>query len=71
MNRAYSVMAASGNNLKKHGVEFYDLSGIFKYNTQDIYGDRCHFMLKGNRIIAQGIFKIIEPYLKKSGLLKG
>lgn len=39
----------------------YDLSAIF--DTEDVYMDFCHVYEKGNRIIAEKIWEIIENYV--------
>jgi hypothetical protein len=51
----YPLMRAKGPELKKLGVDFIDLSLIFKDRTDDIYFDACHFATEGNEILARHI----------------
>jgi hypothetical protein len=51
----YPMMRQRGEELKKLGVNFIDLSMIFKDRTDDIYFDACHFAGEGNQIMAEHI----------------
>ncbi len=51
----YPMLRAKGEELKKLGVNFIDLSLIFKDRTGDIYFDACHFATEGNEILARNI----------------
>jgi hypothetical protein len=51
----YPLMRAKGEELKKLGVNFIDLSQIFKDRKDDIYFDACHFATTGNEILAAHI----------------
>jgi hypothetical protein len=51
----YPMMRAKGEELKTLGVNFIDLSMIFKDRKEDIYFDACHFAGLGNEILADHI----------------
>ena len=53
----YPRLRERGQELKKLGVNFIDLSMIFKDRTDDIYFDGCHFAGEGNQIMAEHIAK--------------
>lgn len=40
-----------------------DFSGIFDNCDEDIYMDACHLTTRGNRILAEKMFDLINPYI--------
>ena len=60
IKKHYSLMIKAGNELKKEGVPFYDLTGIFEENNEDLYvDDCCHVGDRGNEILAEKFVDII------------
>lgn len=64
--KGYQYLISAGNELKKQGVPFYDLTMIFKDVTEDLYTDTCcHFNPKGNNIMARRIAELIMQEIKR------
>jgi len=60
IRRAYAQMRDAGSELREEGVAFFDLTGIFAGNTEDIYiDDCCHFDERGNEILAQHAIRLV------------
>jgi len=56
----YPSLIEHGKNLKRQGLNFHDLTGIFKDVPSDIYKDDCcHYNQVGNDILAKKIAEIV------------
>lgn len=51
-----------GKEIVKSHPYIYDLSHIF--DEKDVYMDYCHVWENGNEIVADSIWKVIEPEVK-------
>ena len=61
VEKAYPLLTAAGEELRREGVRFFDLTGIFEGVTEALYSDTCcHFNLRGNKIMAQAIGAAID-----------
>lgn len=57
---AYELLSREGADLRRRGVEFYDLTGLFREETRTIYGDSCcHVNQLGNELLAKAIARAI------------
>jgi hypothetical protein len=57
---AYPLLRAAGKSLVKEGVNFHDLTMIFRDHPEPIYVDTCcHFGRAGNVILARAIAAIL------------
>jgi hypothetical protein len=62
----YPLLQARAQELHRGGVRFYDLTGIFRKNEGDIYIDNCcHTNVRGDRILAGEIVRIIREDLEE------
>jgi hypothetical protein len=53
---AYPILIERGRDLRTQGVEFVDLTMLFKDEPHSVYGDTCcHFNALGNQRVAQAI----------------
>lgn len=65
-SNGYPYLINSGKELKNEGVEFEDLTMIFKNHKETIYRDPCcHINMLGNEIIAK---KMAETIIKNMSL---
>jgi len=56
LNTIYPIFSKKGQELKKYGTHFYDLTYLFKNEKQDIHVDACcHYNQVGNDIMANFI----------------
>jgi hypothetical protein len=56
LNTVYPIFSKKGQELKKYGTHFYDLTYLFKNEKQDIQVDACcHYNQVGNDIMAKFI----------------
>ena len=53
----------NGKNIEKGHPYIHDLSHIF--DEKDVYMDHCHVWERGNEIIADSIWEVIEPGVKE------
>lgn len=61
----YPSLIRVGANLKKGGLPFFDLTTIFKTETETIYKDNCcHMNEKGNEILATRIARLVAANFK-------
>jgi len=52
----YPLLRELGDRLKRSGVRFVDLSGLFSQASQTLYVDECcHFNPEGNRLLAGAV----------------
>lgn len=60
VKRGYPLMVREGLWLKAEGVNFFDLTNIFRDVPQTVYGDYCcHYNDLGNKILMKNIVKSI------------
>jgi len=63
----YPYLKKQGQRLRKQGVNFYDLTMIFKNYEEPLYIDTfCHFGVKASGIVANVVAKKIEEQLAAS-----
>ncbi|HXI01626.1 MAG TPA: hypothetical protein VNI57_00480, partial [Candidatus Saccharimonadales bacterium] len=52
----YPLLAANGEELRREGIEFHDLTGIFRDHPEPLYVDSCcHVSREGYEIVAREI----------------
>jgi hypothetical protein len=60
----YPMLQAQGLELQKHGVRFFDLTGLFEHETQTIYIDQCcHFNARGNELLVHEVARELASAL--------
>ena len=75
-NQFYALELEAAKMFRKNGEKvdkpwFFDFSGIFDGERGMLYMDECHVYEKGNRIIADRIFEILqEDLMKLTGIQK-
>ena len=71
IRRGYPLLLALSKDLKKDGIEFHDLTMIFKNETETMYSDACcHLNKKGRDVLAHHIGQtILQYYESNSGHL--
>jgi hypothetical protein len=55
VHEGYPVLRAQGEKLRALGIDFVDLSMVFRDVKESLYFDACHFNGKGNIIFARAI----------------
>lgn len=56
VERGYPLLADAGKRLREQGVDFHDLSAIFKSVPVTVYNDDCcHMNREGNDLMAQAV----------------
>jgi hypothetical protein len=64
---AYPILQASGVELQRHGVRFFDLTGLFEHETETIYVDRCcHVNERGNELMARKVARELASALPET-----
>ena len=51
----YPLLRAAGERLKTQGVAFHDTSQVFAETPETLYFDACHFVPRGNAILARAV----------------
>lgn len=63
VRKGYPFLLEAGERLKNSGIQFENLTAIFKKETQTIYKDFCcHYNQKGNDILATQIANFINNH---------
>ena len=63
----YPLLVAAGEELRSQGVDFVDLTQMFRDNTDDLYRDRCcHFNDRGYRLIAARLAEEVAAALPET-----
>lgn len=58
------LLVRYGYELKKQGIRYFDLTGIFRDNHETLYSDKCcHLNARGNALLAAYILRYIKPAL--------
>lgn len=66
--KAFPLLILKGRTLKKEGVNFNDLTKMFKNYTGTLYSDKCcHFNQRGYNMIADTIAKVIIANYSEQG----
>jgi lysophospholipase L1-like esterase len=61
---AYPLLQEEGGALRKEGVRFFDLTGLFKKELGPIYVDSgCHFNARGHELMAREVAKALAAAL--------
>jgi len=55
VKKLYSPLRAAGKRLQQRGVAFFDATGIFRDEHEDLYVDVCHLNQHGNELMAEAI----------------
>lgn len=64
VHRAYPLLIQEGLYLKEDGVQFFDLTQLFKNEQETVYSDKCcHFNKKGYDAIATAVVQAISSNL--------
>ena len=60
-NTEMKLLQAAAQDMRTEGLPVYDLTGIFRDNTETVYEDACcHLNELGNQIMAEEILGIIQ-----------
>ena len=60
----YPMLVHYGQELQQRGVNYFDLTGIFRDHTETLYNDRCcHLNDRGNELLAAAIVQRMAPAL--------
>lgn len=61
VEQAYPLLVAAGEELRREGVAFHDLTMVFAETTETLYRDACcHVNYQGNRAITRAIARAID-----------
>jgi len=67
VENGYPSLIRAGRNLKDGGLPFFDLTNIFKSETETIYKDNCcHVNEKGNEILATEIARTVAANFNRN-----
>lgn len=61
----YPLLREAGVDLAAKGEAFFDMSRLFKKESETIYVDNCHFGTKGNALLAEAVAAAIIKKLPK------
>ncbi len=68
VEQAYPRLVAAGEELRREGVAFHDLSMVFADSSETVYRDPCcHVNHRGNRVIAREIARALDESVHGSG----
>ena len=63
---AYPVWQRLGDELRRQGIEYHDLTQIFAGNRETLYIDQCcHLNERGNELLAASMVQRMEPALRR------
>ncbi len=66
---AYPILIERGRDLRTQGVEFVDLTMLFRDEPRSVYGDTCcHFNALGNQRVAEEIGRAIADFWSEEPL---
>ena len=64
----YPLLTQYGQELRRDGVNFFDLNGIFRDHPETLYLDRCcHLNARGNELLAAAMVERMSPALLRHG----
>ena len=62
----YSLLLRLGDELRRQGINYYDLTQIFADNRETLYiDDCCHLNARGDELLAANMVQRLEPALRK------
>ena len=68
-SRGYPLLAEYGMELRRRGVNYFDLTRIYADTRETIYVDACcHVNERGNELLAAAILRQLEPALRRAAL---
>ena len=68
----YPLLVQYGQELQQRGVNYFDLTGIFRDHPETLYNDRCcHLNDRGNELLAAAIVQRMAPALLRRGQASG
>ena len=60
----YPLLIQAGEALRREGVDFHDLTPIFRDHEEDLYRDRCcHFNARGSKIVGRYLAEAVVAAL--------
>ena len=60
----YPYLQRSGRELRQRGINFHDLTMLFRDHTESLYKDSCcHYNRRGNQLLAQELARLIDDAL--------
>jgi len=66
--RGYPLLYSEGQNLRKEGVEYHDLTMIFSEEHEPMYmDDCCHYTEEGNRRFIKRVAELLAESIRRSG----
>ena len=64
-NHAYPQLLRLGDELRRHGVNYHDLTQIFADNRETLYSDDCcHLNARGYELLADAMVRRLAPALR-------
>jgi hypothetical protein len=67
----YTALRKLGARLKSRGVNFFDLTDVFKDHQEPLYYDFCHFRIRGHTVLAKQIIQAIGSRLQDAPAAPG
>ena len=68
----YPLLAGFGRELQERGINFLDLTQIFKEHRETLYRDDCcHLNQRGNELLAAAMVEGVAPALARHGAATG
>ena len=67
---AYPLLRRLGEELRRQGINYYDLTQIFADNRETLYINRCcHVNARGNALLAESMVQRLAPALRRRAAL--
>ena len=64
--RTYPLLVQFGQELRQHGVHYFDLAQIFNDHPETLYNDACcHLNPRGNELLAAAMVERLSPALRR------
>ena len=71
-NHAYPQLLRLGDELRRHGVNYHDLTQIFADNGETLYSDDCcHLNARGYELLADAMVQRLAPALQRRAAAAG
>ena len=68
----YPLLVQYGQELQRRGVNYFDLTGVFRDHPETLYIDQCcHLNERGNELLADAIVQRMAPALLRHGQAAG
>ena len=69
-NHAYPQLLRLGDELRRHGISYHDLTQIFADNRETLYSDDCcHLNARGYELLADAMVQRLAPALQRRAAL--